>query len=196
MRLPAALIELPTLCPTVSLFLLVTRKRMPTSSKKLQEVHQNPNWTSRTLLPISSSSFTSSTNGSLSNSISFPNFGKDSAASDASAIELCIDQLVNDLLELIQIGARVKRQLIRQWLGEKEGDRIFCIPKRITSSSTEVKDDMIKIDGNPIKIDDVIGHITQMDRSDDCNHFPSLFIFVTLEWSFFALCLPIRCNCC
>ena len=157
----------------------------------------------------SSSSFTSltratSTNGNLSNSISQQQqqqrsridktsfsssvvvaAAKTAAASkDATAsvdrIELCIDQLVNDLDGLIQIGCSVKRQLIRQWAQHqqqqqhwlREGTADNSISSRSITSPVS-NDDMIKIDSNPIKIDDVIGHITQMDRFDDCTRILS-----------------------
>ena len=112
---------------------------------------------------------------------------KDAAAS-VDGIELCIDQLVNDLDGLIQIGCSVKRQLIRQWAQQqqhwlREGTADNSISSQSITSPVS-NDDMIKIDSNPIKIDDVIGHITQMDRFDDCTRILSLsLIFVTLERS-------------
>ena len=74
---------------------------------------------------------------------------------------LYIDQLVDINGRLIQIGCDVKRRLIRQW---------HCLNAAITAEA----DDMIKIDSDPIKIDDVIGRITEMDGPDNQ--------FVTLEW--------------
>ena len=108
----------------------------------------------------------SNTNCNLSNSISVR--GRSEEADDREPADLYIDQLVDINGRLIQIGCNVKRRLIRQCSSLNE------------AISTEAND-MIKIDSDPIKIDDVIGRITEMDGAD--NQFVTLERLLTLPHS-------------
>ena len=115
----------------------------------------------------------SATNCNLSNSINLPSECHQAEPIEEAEQALCqqyIDQLVDINYRLIQIVFDVKRAL------DQHCDSLH----KVISSQA---DDMIKIDRDPIKIDDVIGSISQMDGPD--NQFVTLERLLTLATLFF-----------